>query len=307
MRCVVYSGDSDVTGEEILQRVWQRFHIRLTKPVEFVFLTRRNWVEASRYPYFTMLGQSFGSVVLGWEALMKYVPDIYIDSMGYAFTIPLFKYLGESRVGCYVHYPTISTDMLKKVSDGGESHNNRSFISRSPFISSVKIIYYRLFAYMYGVVGSRCDVVLVNSSWTLGHISTLWNAEHCTSVVYPPCDTDEFLAIPLKRNNNGLLKITSVAQFRPEKDHPLQINSFYQFLKSRNDSERKLYRLVLIGGCRNAEDTERVTNLKKLCDSLGVSDFVEFKTNISFEDLKQEMGQSVVGLHTMWNEHFGIG
>lgn len=35
--------------------------------------------------------------------------------MGYAFCLPLFKYLGGSKVSCYVHYPTISTDMLSVV------------------------------------------------------------------------------------------------------------------------------------------------------------------------------------------------
>jgi len=38
-----------------------------------------------------------------------------IDTMGYAFCLPLFKYLGGSKVSCYVHYPTISTDMLSVV------------------------------------------------------------------------------------------------------------------------------------------------------------------------------------------------
>ena len=32
--------------------------------------------------------------------------------MGYAFTMPVFSLLGGSVVGCYTHYPTISTDML---------------------------------------------------------------------------------------------------------------------------------------------------------------------------------------------------
>jgi hypothetical protein len=32
--------------------------------------------------------------------------------MGYAFTFPVFKILGNCRVACYVHYPTISTGAL---------------------------------------------------------------------------------------------------------------------------------------------------------------------------------------------------
>lgn len=40
--------------------------------------------------------------------LMKF-PDFFAhaDSMGYAFTYPLFRILGGCKVACYVHYPTI--------------------------------------------------------------------------------------------------------------------------------------------------------------------------------------------------------
>ena len=34
---------------------------------------------------------------------------------------------------------------------------------------------------------------------------------------------------------------------------------------------------------------------------------MEFLTNLGFGELKREMGDGIVGLHTMWNEHFGIG
>lgn len=66
-------------------------------------------------------------------------------------------------------------------------------------------------------------------------------------------------------------------------------------------------KLVLIGGCRNAEDEARVQDLKDLCKHLAVDENVEFKVNLSFDKLKEEMGQGLVGIHTMWNEHFGIG
>lgn len=66
-------------------------------------------------------------------------------------------------------------------------------------------------------------------------------------------------------------------------------------------------KLVLIGGCRNQEDEDRVLMLRGLCQELGVADRVEFKLNIPFEELKKELGDATIGLHTMWNEHFGIG
>lgn len=112
---VVYTGDLGVTGQQILEGARRRFNILLPRPVHFVFLRHRLLVEPGLFPHFTLLGQSVGSVFLGWEALTEFVPDIYIDSMGYAFTLPLFRYLGGCSVASYVHYPTISTDMLSVV------------------------------------------------------------------------------------------------------------------------------------------------------------------------------------------------
>lgn len=262
-------------------------------------------MEASCYPVFTLLGQSLGSMVLGWEALMEFVPDLYIDTMGYAFTLPLFKYLGGSRVACYVHYPTISTDMLEQVIQRRGAHNNATFISSSAILSGLKLQYYKSFAYLYGVMGRRSEVVFVNSSWTLGHINQLWGCKKRTFVVYPPCDTSEFAAIPLDTHLSSVSKnIVSIAQFRPEKDHMLQLDSFHEFLNRGNGKD---YKLILAGSCRNEGDQERVEQLKKHCLELGIHAQVEFKLNISFSELKELMAHSVVGLHTMWNEHFGIG
>ena len=92
--------------------------------VTFVFLTKRKYVEAAMYPRFTMLGQSVGSVLMGWEAICLFIPDVYIDSMGYAFTLPLFRHVGGAIIAAYVHYPTISTDMLARVSNREQSFNN---------------------------------------------------------------------------------------------------------------------------------------------------------------------------------------
>ncbi|KAG7501579.1 GDP-Man:Man(3) c(2)-PP-Dol alpha-1,2-mannosyltransferase-like [Solea senegalensis] len=303
---VVYTGDQGVTGEQILDGARRRFNIALPRPVHFVFLRHRLLVEPSLFPHFTLLGQSMGSVFLGWEALTEFVPDIYIDSMGYAFTLPLFRYLGGCSVGSYVHYPTISTDMLTVVRERNPRFNNPDLVTNSLFLSAFKLLYYCLFALLYGMAGSCCDLVMVNSSWTLDHILSLWRAPNRTSVVYPPCDVSGFLDIPLEED--GAKKchpIVSIGQFRPEKDHRLQIRAFKKVLDRRIvDTPLKL---VLIGGCRNQEDEDRVLMLRGMCHELDISDQVEFKVNVSFEELKTELEKATIGLHTMWNEHFGIG
>lgn len=167
------------------------------------------------------------------------------------------------------------------------------------------MVYYCLFALLYGMAGSCCDLIMVNSSWTLDHILSLWRAPNRTSVVYPPCDVSAFLDVPLEDDGDRKChSIVSVGQFRPEKDHRLQIRAFKKALEKRGG---RPLRLVLIGGCRNQEDEDRVLMLRGLCQELGVADKVEFKLNIPFEELKREMAEATIGLHTMWNEHFGIG
>uniref|UniRef100_A0A3P9JWK7 GDP-Man:Man(3)GlcNAc(2)-PP-Dol alpha-1,2-mannosyltransferase n=1 Tax=Oryzias latipes TaxID=8090 RepID=A0A3P9JWK7_ORYLA len=332
---VVYTGDQGVTGEQILAGARQRFNITLPRPVSFVFLRRRSAVEATSYPHFTLLGQSAGSMFLGWEALTAFVPDLYVDSMGYAFTLPIFRYLGGCKVASYVHYPTVSTDMLSVVRDRNPRFNNADFISRNPLLSTMKVVYYCCFALLYGLAGSCSDVVMVNSTWTLGHILALWRSPSRTSIVYPPCDVRAFLDVPLEEEDEDDVEgweelgqelgggeeeggrredkkghtIVSVGQFRPEKDHQLQIRAFRKLLdgKGEEPAGRESLRLVLVGGCRNQEDEERVQTLRGLCQELGVADRVQFKLNVPFEELKRELVSATIGLHTMWNEHFGIG
>ncbi len=56
-----------------------------------------------------MLGQSLGSALLAWEALCAYVPDVWIDTTGCAFTYGVAKLLAQCSVAAYVHYPTITS------------------------------------------------------------------------------------------------------------------------------------------------------------------------------------------------------
>ncbi|XP_077568525.1 GDP-Man:Man(3)GlcNAc(2)-PP-Dol alpha-1,2-mannosyltransferase [Stigmatopora nigra] len=307
---VVYTGDLGVSAHEIVDGARRRFNIVLPRSIDFVFLRLRLLVEPSLFPHFTLLGQSLGSIFLGWEALTEFVPDLYIDSMGYAFTLPLFRYLGGCSVCAYVHYPTISTDMLTVVRERNPRFNNPGYISDSLILSAFKMLYYCLFAVCYGMAGSCSELVMVNSSWTLQHILSLWHSSNRTNVVYPPCDVSAFLDVPLEEDGDQKChSIVSIGQFRPEKDHQLQIKAFRKVLDRREEAGggREALKLVLIGGCRNQEDEDRVLKLRGLCQEQGVADRVEFKLNIPFEELKRELSQATIGLHTMWNEHFGIG
>ena len=236
IQIVIYTGDIDSTPDEIIHRVKQRFEMNLQsfKPsIHFIYLRSRFLVEAKYYKMFTLLGQSIGSMILGLEALIRFIPDIYIDSMGYAFTYPIFRYLASVPVIAYVHYPTISTDMLERVKERRPTYNNRGLIANSAQASQLKIIYYRLFAFLYGRCGKCAQIAYCNSSWTRGHIERIWQLPtRLMHLVYPPCDVKQFLSMPLVDETTlSIRNIVSVGQFRPEKDHELQIRSFHELLQ----------------------------------------------------------------------------
>ena len=66
---------------------------------------------------------------------------------------------------------------------------------------------------------------MVNSSWTKKHVRQLWWKLEDPKRVFPPCNTAALQAVPLERKLKRLY-LVSVAQFRPEKDHNLQLEAF---------------------------------------------------------------------------------
>lgn len=66
-------------------------------------------------------------------------------------------------------------------------------------------------------------------------------------------------------------------------------------------------KLIIIGSCRNDEDYVRLKNMQDLSKHLSLENSVEFKVNVSYQELIQNYQLASIGLHTMWNEHFGIG
>lgn len=65
--------------------------------------------------------------------------------------------------------------------------------------------------------------------------------------------------------------------------------------------------LVIAGSCRNEADRELLQNMIDLSRHLSLENNVEFRVNVSHEELMDTYRQAAIGLHTMWNEHFGIG
>ncbi|KAF2142558.1 glycosyltransferase family 4 protein [Aplosporella prunicola CBS 121167] len=340
--CVVYTGDHDVDKAAILQRVEDRFNIHLHPPtVAFLYVSTRHYVLASTWPHFTLLGQSIGSLILAHDALSLLVPDIFIDTMGYAFALGLCKfYFPLVPTGAYVHYPTISTDMLDSLSATdlereGKIRGVNSGAGQG-IKGTLKRWYWLLFAKLYSGVGAFVDVVMTNSSWTQKHMENLWGprpervscfdslvlshalsrkgvpTEHAVypiEVVFPPVAVEELeqqIEVSEATEAERGPYLLYIAQFRPEKNHQLILDAFAELLGTWPQESEKP-KLVLIGSVRNPEDATRVYNLRLLAHELRVKESVEFICDATWAQILAWLGRASVGINGMWNEHFGIG
>lgn len=270
------------------------------------------------YKYFTLLGQSLGSLVLGWDAFSLVVPDIFVDTMGYAFVLGLSKMLfPDMPTGAYVHYPTISTDMLDSLDPtsaiGCQGVNAGKGVGLKGW---GKRNYWKAFASIYSWMGASVDVVMTNSTWTQAHIQKIWgphrairSRQHPIAVVYPPCAVKELekeVEVSAESEQQREKVLLYIAQFRPEKNHTLIINSFAEFIKSGSAAAQGA-RLVLVGSVRDDSDSKRVYQLRLLVDELHIRDRVTFQLDASWPDILHWLRKSYIGVNGMWNEHFGIG
>ncbi|KAL8004561.1 putative glycosyl transferase, family 1, ALG11 mannosyltransferase [Plasmopara halstedii] len=317
LRILLYAGDDGLSAAELVAKAADDFNLQelrllnVERHVKLISLPSREILEPSRYPSFTLLWQSLAHIRLALEAVQQsskqgLYPQLWVDTTGCPFSYIVASLLYACTVVAYVHYPMISTDMISKVQQRGADYNNDANIASSSSRSSAKYVYYSLFAKVYSLVGKYCtDVVMVNSTWTYNHIKQLWGK--APTIVYPPCGAmQEYVEFSLE--NRELIAL-SVSQFRPEKNHLLQLQLFQKLLM-KYDTQMKTrfsnFRLVLLGSCRNAEDIARVEKLKMQAKELGIADRVDFVVNASFAVLKQFLAKSSIGIHTMFNEHFGI-
>jgi len=309
---VIYTGDG-LSSEDLLASARRTFSMPLPKRIQVVHLRRAALLEPSQYPRWTLARQAMGSMRVAVDALRLLRPEVFLDTAGWAFAYPLARAAG-CRVVSYTHYPTVSADMLVQVRSGAARYNNRQEVAQNGLLTAVKLVYYYCFATAYGAAGGCANAVMANSSWTADHVSQLFWAWRLPAVVHPPCDTAQLAQLPLQRKLKRLYFV-SLAQFRPEKDHSLQLRAFARARKiARAYSGKSMTsaavlsaRLKLIGGCRNAEDEARVAGLRREAASLDIADFVDFHVNAPWDEVKLLLGEAVGGLHTMVDEHFGIG
>jgi len=354
--------------------------------LSFVHLhEHRRLLEASRR--FSLAVESAGTARLAFRGLLRSLrdsedrladgggdgndgydplPDVFVDTTGCAFTYAVARLVFGCKVAAYVHYPTISTDMLQLVYDkrrrqqplsplsssGGSAGTSSSSIgankngreegrTRSSLAGTyAKLAYYLAFALAYGAVGSLADVVLANSTWTYEHVRSLWflhrwcggggwtrpslrwkrtRGKRTMRILYPPCNVTEILeqcttadAGTTTTTTKGKRQpvVLSIGQFRPEKDHVLQLEAFAVLLKKHPDlfvadgaqDRQQNVKLVVAGSCRGPEDERRLQMLRDMARSaeFGLPEgSVEFVVNQPYSIIREWLSKASVGIHTV--------
>ena len=152
--------------------------------------------------------------------------------------------------------------MFNVVKSRKAQFNNDARVASSAVRTQAKLLYYRVFAALYSWAGRRADVVMVNSSWTRGHVNELFRIPKRTHLVYPPCDTTTLQRLSIEKPRVNPRIVLSVAQFRPEKNHALQLRAFQRMLKKDRKNKFKDVELHMVGSCRNESDRARQKELE---------------------------------------------
>lgn len=100
-------------------------------------------------------------------------------------------------------------------------------------------------------------------------------------VVYPATDTASVSGLKLEGRENLII---SIAQFRPEKDHALQMRAFALF---RSNNPEIKAQLVMIGSVRNAGDQAIVDGIRALGNELRLKEDEDYvlATNVPYSTL----------------------
>ncbi|KAG7345894.1 glycosyltransferase [Nitzschia inconspicua] len=319
MEIVIYTIDPPSTKEyELRNDAEKRFDVRIPNPIRLVSLESQKECLQSK-PFLSLVMESYGTMKLAQHALRELKPDVFCDTTGCAFTFATVRWMcPTTTIMAYVHYPTISTDMMlwewnKHDDDSTSSSPSSLLLLLSRRVKTiVKLIYYWFFAICYGLVGSMADLVMVNSTWTYNHISSLWRfSSHPIRIVYPPCRVPDVVDDSFQSTKRKRI-VVSIGQFRPEKNHKLQLEAMSRLLTNhpelRSDNPSDPVQLVLIGSCRNEADQTRLQELKDLAKQLDLEDHhIVFRVNPPYTELQAAMTDASVGIHTMRQEHFGIG
>lgn len=314
---VVYTVSNDVAPKAILQKAEEKFDIANldSKRIVFIYLRKFNkLIDSAYWKHFTLLGQFFGSFLLGGEALFELTPDVWIDTIGLPGANWLPSVSLKIPIVNYVHYPVIQPEMFAKLKFS--SFKDISKIKPThlgDWLQLGKFVYWKLMYHLYQYLGSTVHLTLTNGTWTLQHMQSIWYynkfmASHTIDMLYPPCGTENLTVESSSTPREN--KLLYIAQFRPEKRHDLIVDQYKVFLDKAIAAKTKatlIPSVVFAGSCRTEDDTATLDALKNKVDELNLNEYFEFVVDAPYLEISSLLSTCSYGLNAMWNEHFGIG
>ncbi|KAK2948198.1 putative Eukaryotic translation initiation factor 2 subunit 3 [Blattamonas nauphoetae] len=289
---------------------------------------------------FTLLSMAYTAYMGGRKCAIEYPVHVVFETSGYPCAYSIMKRLTGCEIFAYIHYPFAYSLERQMVKHGGMHQTGLS----GKLKITLRKMYYLLIQKLYRNGLECCSKKWVNSSWTQARHGEISSTEIRTNkqkldeefeVLFPPCDSEEFLnelsskwakkgvsvTIPTLEHANDVLKwnipqdadqrqptIITVGQFRPEKDHPKQIEIIAKLYEMhpeiRKDPSKKV-KLVMCGGVVRGGD-DYLNSLEQLIKEKKVEDVVEIRKNVRGDDLRQYLMSSMTAVHTMFEEHFGI-
>jgi len=296
----IVAGNND-SASEILSKVKQRFNIDFSNsPIKIELVRLKTAFLLKPFPNFTMIVQIIGQIIFAFELLLTVYSDIVIDSTGLPYMLPVTTVFGRSTSIAYVHYPLISLDMISDISKGVSGVHSRGMLSKFILFRYLKICYYYIIFVTYKIVGYFVHYAFTNSTWTDNHIKVIWTNLK-TEILYPPCSTKLYSNNkPFQERKNQIL---SFAQFRPEKNHKMQVEIFGMVLDRSKLNDLTMY---ILGSIRGPEDRDIFNGVNALIKEKGLENRIFLVENPPFDQVKSLFESSKIGIHTMRDEHFGI-
>lgn len=95
----------------------------------------------------------------------------------------------------------------------------------------------------------------------------MWKPKYL-QIVYPPCSVKTLLGFGLSGRKRHW--IVSLSQFREEKNHALQLYIIHKLVQQHEAKDLQDLCLVIMGSTRNEQDEQRVSQLCKLAEDLGI-------------------------------------
>ncbi len=211
--------------------------------------------------------------------------DLVINTHGDALP---YRISGNVPYLLYLHFPRF---LMDSTASYASNKYKRSFFWRAYFKP-----YSLISQSLARRAITRSSVILTNSAFSSGAIREAF-ADVRPYVLYPPVDIERFSHAYSRPVNGREVKVLVVSRFSPEKQiesairvaHLLRGSIKFQIVGSLTPANRPYFR-----------------TLQQMIETNGLSQTVTLTPNASNEELLDAMSKSMVYLHTMIGEHFGV-